>query len=75
VVRRPALAVSPREERGQRVGSTVRSLAIQPSVLPDSMKTVRPGQLSQTDTVGVSGGDGSPSSSASDRVPVGIEVV
>jgi len=57
------------------VGSTVRSLAIQPSVLPDSMKTVRPGHVSQTDTVGVSGGDGLPSSSVPDCVPVAIEVV
>jgi len=58
-----------------RVGSTVRSLAIHPSVLPDSMKTVRPGALSQTDTVGVSGWDGPLSSSVPDRVPVGIGVV
>jgi hypothetical protein len=57
------------------VGSTVRSLAIQPSVLPDSMKTVRPGQLSQADTAGASVGICSDDSSVGDGVPLDIKIV
>jgi hypothetical protein len=61
--------VADRTRTSYRRGSTVRSLAIHPSVLPDSMKTVRPGRLSQTDTLGASAGVGSGCSSGVDGVP------
>jgi hypothetical protein len=63
------------ERAGYCVGSTVRSLAIQPSVLPDSRNTDLPGAPSQTEISGQRRRFGSDVTSERDWVLAAFELV
>jgi hypothetical protein len=53
--------------------STVRSLAIQPSIFPDSRKTALPGALSQMEIAGLLAAVGSEGDPTSGGEPTDIE--